>query len=514
MKENISTQEYNSTITMGLEFEVYDILPALIEGNKVSESGLLYQQQLKKAKKARILNQLLLSDYLPQECAEHEYLAKIKKDDKDFLVVVFDYNNAMSRLEFISANGQVGGGILTANKFLAKENLDDIKRAIKEFGKTIKNSQNKLTTFIPIKNTKFTIELFDYSLPIFANFSTKLSPTLEYGGSIHVTHTCPVNLSKGSDTLFVTNNPLMGSKPVPLLSREQTTTKFSTDNRNLNTPNPKTPLEFIDNDSIDKKIFTENQLKYAQHYKKGEVLYPMSNIVKYLEKDIELYKEVRKDILKINKDENLSRAVTKLENTIGQLSNLIKDKSQDELIFHSYEEKLQPLIGKSFLVEHRSKSQLIPSFCENYIKKNKYDEQQRDQIINNFKIIDQSLNQDLPFSKPTLPTKENTLSKPKNILQDNKKVNSLTMPIAKQIIVKGQFNVKNILQDKNPTIKKDNILSDPSEKTEKSYLRTTVSTSNKNTNKKVPATTQLETKSDKWVDKKVVINKVGWDNSK
>lgn len=406
---------HDTKITAGLEFEIYDIQPPLIENQKISDLGVKYQEQLKKVKKAKVLKELKLAKFFPEETKELEYLAKIKKGDKDFLGVVFDDNSVMGKLEFLS----IESGIMPVNEFLAQENLKDIKSAIIGFGKTIKANINQLDSnstleFVSKNKTKFIVELFEYSKPIFKNFTTSISQ----GGAVHVTHTCPQNINQSNDNLFIKNTKgNAGTRQA--LFQITTPTTLHTGDRTTNSPNPKAPLEFII-DISENSQFSEAQKKYAQSYNSREVLYPMSNIVKHLKEDIEVYKEVRDEIVKININdlEDLQYAMKKLDNTIDQLSSLIKNKEGKDLIFHSFEEKLQPLIGNNFLVEHRDKTQDLTSLCEAYLKNNRYDKNKYTNIMKNFSIIEPS---------EVMPKSINII--PKNLEKNNKLQKTTPEPI-------------------------------------------------------------------------------------
>lgn len=399
---------YMSKITVGLEYEIFDINPPLIKNSQISELGKSYKDQLTKAKKAKVFQELQLGDFFPEQIKEQEYLAKIQKDGKDFLGIVFDDNNVMGKLEFVS----IGSGIMPANEFLAKKNLSDIKDAIDGFGKTINNNKNNLdTTSLNFSGKRekgnFTIELFSHSIEIFKSFS----PNLSLSGAVHVTHTCPIDVINQTQK-FVEQMRESGGKRQSL-NEIVPNKEIKTTLRTGNSPNPKTPVEFLI-DITNNTNFSPEQKKYVQSYKNNEALYPMSNLVQYLKNDIEIYKNVMTEIsifINNNSSINLDPAIKKLDNTITQITELIKNKPNNHACFHSFEEKLQPLIGNNFLVEHRGKSQTITKLCQDYFRSDMlYDKSKYENIIKSFALID-----------VTTKTKW-TEVKPRYIEQNNKQI--------------------------------------------------------------------------------------------
>lgn len=188
---------YNASITVGLEFEVHRTEPLIQRrGKKIEESKEVggYKEQLKSTKIARVINDLRVQDFFPDLAKQTSYLCLIKLNEKPFMEVVFDDNNEMSRLEFISV--LVGSGILPYNVFFAKENLQNTKQAVEIFPVAIKQMQKEETNFAEVKN--FSYEVPSYAGPII--FEKKLTnDPLKYSGAIHVTHTYPISLLQ-SDT--------------------------------------------------------------------------------------------------------------------------------------------------------------------------------------------------------------------------------------------------------------------------------------------------------------------------
>jgi len=137
-------------ITVGLEFEIDSISPPLskrVGGERVLTAlGLEYYGELQKAKEAKIISELRIEEFFPEESKAHEFLAIIKKIDsggkvRDFLGVTFDDNSVMGQLEFIS----IGNGILSADEFFKEQNLSDIKKAIDGFREEILSNTSDIS---------------------------------------------------------------------------------------------------------------------------------------------------------------------------------------------------------------------------------------------------------------------------------------------------------------------------------------------------------------------------------
>lgn len=228
-----------------------------------------------------------------------------------------------------------------------------------------------------VKIDDFQYEVASYAKDIFVDHPVQ-KDSLRYAGQIHVTHTFPLSQVGICDHDLIRSTNTKSSRTS--FEEELTTTKLSTATRGSYTPSPKCPIEVLSKN---------HNNDYITAVMKGLALYPMSNIVEYIRSDLKLYEQVLHRLIDNAKIPKITR--TKLENTINLLKKQIGEigvRSENDLVFWSYEEKLQPLVGnlEYFLVEHRTG--ILVEYCNNAIKHQKYNESEYNKICTILQKID------------------------------------------------------------------------------------------------------------------------------
>lgn len=406
MSKLVKKQPKKSNITVGLEFEVHRVL------GLTKKEAQKYNEQLKKAKKARILKDLKIDNDASKETS---YLCRINYKGQPFMDVIFDDNSEKSRLEFISA---VGNGVLPYKDFFNQKNLQLIKTAVEDFPKVIKELKKQTKLQPKLQPGQYVIKMRDcqfeipaYACDIFTKYKFEENK-LRNAGTIHVTHTVPMNkeflgVSKIQEQ-FIKDT---GGTHRKTFMDEVTSDILATASRTHNSPNPKVPQEVLmanggvviiqgkQKISSKESKYREEAMQYIEAATQREVLFPMSNLVVDMKEDIELYKELYKEL----DDNHFAQQKKVLLNTVTRLNKLVDSREKlygslaqnidKMLLFSSYEEKFQPIIYKGdkkyFLAEHRTQGSLLVKHCNTALKTNK--EVNSKDINKVFKLLDKNL---------------------------------------------------------------------------------------------------------------------------
>lgn len=366
-----------SQITVGLEIEKYAITPSLsTRSNKTLSNN--YHKLLDNTKKARIIKDLGIEQYFPDQANQTSHLCSIQIKDtesaspsyKPFMEVIFDDNSNMGQLEFVS----VGKGILPYNQFISPKNLNNVKLATEQFHDVVKQHQKALaapaptptrevleeslessvspsapssppTTVLETKNVNQEREYVPQSREaahlkfVFPQNTDPIwrSSTLNSSeGTVHVTHTVPLDAKRTEQKDFIKETYPNGRNPfrsdfLTLVPKGGTAGgTLHTGTRTNYAPNPKTPTEFLLGPSND---------PYIRDVRSNEALFPMSNIAEYVDKDLKAYKEVREGIIQKLQDptnlahgeeQQLLTSLKKLDRTIIHLQTRLHETLQEK----------------------------------------------------------------------------------------------------------------------------------------------------------------------------------------
>lgn len=341
------------SVTVGLEFEVHRL-------QGVRPDNREYNRVLHEEKVARIISELDLNNIFPEQASSTSHLCMIQKRQsggsyRNFVAVTFDDNAEMNRLEFIS----VGSGILPAKDFLSRQNLLDIRDSAIQFPESVNIAAiAEHGSFQRSADAQFRFIVPDYAKSFFTQQEISLDPdkSLRNAGSIHVTHTFDTSRN-GSSAKFLgacgcTVKGSVLETPVSVIGK-----RFNNSLRGTLGPNSKTSEELLKECKDEKKLF------------------PMSNTVGELTKDMDAYSQVsrmiearkqatgnegEKALLQMAQDkvhatqDFLIRRSRMVGANVADESKRAENLRSTICVFESYESKLRaPIEGNLVLVEHR-----------------------------------------------------------------------------------------------------------------------------------------------------------------
>ena len=401
-------------ITVGVEVEEYKITLTDLEKET-------YRKQLKLAEKSLTIRQLGIERILEVELHSSR-LCMIEKNGIPFMEVVFDDINKMGQLEFISAvstappDFEYKGGVKSYEKFFTQQNIEDISIAVEYFPALVQQACNSDgEAKIAFERGDGEADNYTYKVPIYAQ-SLLRDKTFEDGtGAVHLTHSIPSDQGKGFFSIikeFIYDNLSLKSEKKEGSDEESdlSPSNFIANARSLPSHSYEGREKYVD--ELDKAfptkegsevetsernsagiifkmpkdyLFPKNKVKntYVQLELQKEVLPPTTNLVEYTVNTIEIYKELKEELINkqaaLEEDEDkvisekLDVAIAKLDKTIEELTKQVvravadvpahsdKELAYDDIkndiksylniaIFDSYDEKFQ----LEPLVEHRT----------------------------------------------------------------------------------------------------------------------------------------------------------------
>ncbi|MBL3284988.1 hypothetical protein Sarmat_00851 [Rickettsiales endosymbiont of Paramecium tredecaurelia] len=317
--------------TVGVEIEVYS------NGERNYSIVQAHLQQIKNERKSQIIGDLGIDELKDLKRAPStSYSCKIQKEHNgelvDFMDVIFDTDSTMSKVEFISSGNKPGGGILPCKQFCTADNRENINTAVDKFADAVKEMKNVCTA--AQKSDEYcavSIGEFTYTFPRYAwdNFGVLSKSNF----AMHVTHTFPVDVSPGEQRKFIES--VMPNSQRKTFTDEITKKMHNTDDRNDYCPCPKTPSEFIT--PTGKPCASKESREYGLAYREGKVLFPMSNTVGDIRKDIKLYKAVWDELYKKVEDKLDKKVLDELDKKLlDELDKKVGDKLDKQVLDKLY----------------------------------------------------------------------------------------------------------------------------------------------------------------------------------